>query len=343
MPDVIVLFGGPSPERKVSVASAQHVASVLEEAEAWFWAVDGGIHRIDRAALLAHEKPFEVEFVTRSKAAFPSLEAALDDPGSRKAVFFLALHGTGGEDGTAQQMFEDRRIAFTGPGAEASRKAMDKEWAKKLVSAAGVRIAESIRLPRGDAKAVRDALLGFLRRQGSVVVKPVASGSSVGLYMVHTGADAEATVAGVSGAKEEYLAESFVQGTELTVAIVDGENGARPLPPTEVRVERGGSFDYANKYIASGAREITPAEVPAEMTRSAQEAALAAHKALGCEGYSRTDLICGDRGAVFLEINTLPGLTRRSFVPQQLRAEGTSMRAFLDGQLALARRRRDRR
>jgi D-alanine-D-alanine ligase len=134
-----------------------------------------------------------------------------------------------------------------------------------------------------------------------------------------------------------------VHGTELTVAIVDGDNGPRALPPTEVRVERGGAFDYANKYIASGAREITPAEVPAEMTRSAQQAALAAHKALGCEGYSRTDIICDDRGAVFLEINTLPGLTRRSFVPQQLRAEGTGMRAFLDGQLALARRRRDRR
>jgi len=343
MPDVIVLFGGPSPERKVSVASAQHVASVLEEAEAWFWAVDGGIHRIDRAALLAHEKPFEVEFVTRSKAAFPSLEAALDDPGSRKAVFFLALHGTGGEDGTAQQMFEDRRIAFTGPGAEASRKAMDKEWAKKLVSAAGVRIAGSIRLPRGDAKAVREALLAFLRRQGGVVVKPVASGSSVGLYMVHSGADAERVAAGVAGASEEYLAESFVQGTELTVGIVDSESGPRALPPTEVRVERGKSFDYENKYIGTAAREITPAEVPEETSRSAQQAALAAHRALGCEGYSRTDVICDDRGAVFLEINTLPGLTRRSFVPQQLQAEGTSMRSFLDGQIALARRRRDRR
>jgi D-alanine-D-alanine ligase len=343
MADVIVLFGGPSPERKVSVASAQHVASVLEEAEAWFWAVDGTVHRIDRAALLAHEKPFENEFPPPGRPQFPSLAAALDDPGSCKAVFFLALHGTGGEDGTAQQLFEDRRIAFTGPGAEASRKAMDKEWAKRLVSAAGVRTAGSIRLPRGDAKAVRDALLGFLRQKGGVVVKPVASGSSVGLYMVHSEPDAERAVAGVAGAKEEYLAESFVQGTELTVGIVDGASGPRALPPSEVRMERGKSFDYDNKYIGTAAREITPAEVPEETSRSAQETALAAHRAMGCEGYSRTDVICDDRGAVFLEINTLPGLTRRSFVPQQLQAEGTSMRSFLDGQLALARRRRDRR
>jgi D-alanine-D-alanine ligase len=343
MADVIVLFGGPSPERKVSVASAQHVASVLEEAEAWFWDVDGGIHRVDRAALLAHDKPFENEFPLPGKPRFASLAAALDDPDSRGAVFFLALHGTGGEDGTAQKLFEDRRIAFTGPGAEASRKAMDKEWAKKLVSAAGVRTAEAIRLPRTDARAVREALLAFLRRQGRVVVKPVASGSSVGLYMVHSEADAERTVAGVAFAKEEYLAESFVQGTELTVGIVDGESGPRALPPTEVRMERGKSFDYENKYIGTAAREITPAEVPEETSRSAQETAISAHRALGCEGYSRTDVICDDRGAVFLEINTLPGLTRRSFVPQQLQAEGTSMRTFLDGQIALARKRRGRR
>src|SRR3954466_6070924 len=162
MADVVVLFGGPSPERKVSVASAQHVASVLEEAEAWFWALDGAVHRVDRKALFAHQKPFEVEFPAPAKPAFPSLASALDDPGSRGAVFFLALHGTGGEDGTAQELFEARRIAFTGPDAEASRKAMDKEWAKKLVSAAGVRIAESVRLPRGDANAASAALLEFL-------------------------------------------------------------------------------------------------------------------------------------------------------------------------------------
>src|SRR4051795_6813315 len=105
MAQVIVLFGGPSPERKVSVASAQHVASVLEEAEAWFWAVDGGIHPVDRKALFAHEKPFENEFVPAGRRRFPPLAAALDDGGSRDAVFFLALHGTGGEDGTAQQLF----------------------------------------------------------------------------------------------------------------------------------------------------------------------------------------------------------------------------------------------
>jgi D-alanine-D-alanine ligase len=109
-----------------------------------------------------------------------------------------------------------------------------------------------------------------------------------------------------------------------------------------VRVEAGRAFDYEGKYLGKGTREITPAEVAPAVTRAAQELALAAHRALGCEGYSRTDIIAAAAGPVFLELNTLPGLTRMSFIPQQLAAEGTSMAQFLDGQLAIARARRDR-
>jgi D-alanine-D-alanine ligase len=133
-----------------------------------------------------------------------------------------------------------------------------------------------------------------------------------------------------------------VTGTELTVGVVDDRSGTRALPASEVRVEAGRAFDYEGKYLGKGTREITPAEVAAEVSQAAQRVALAVHRALGCEGYSRTDVICGANGAVFLEINTLPGLTRMSFIPQQLAAEGTAMRAFLEEQIALARRRRDR-
>src|SRR5207245_8905768 len=104
-------------------------------------------------------------------------------------------------------------------------------------------------------------------------------------------------------------------GTELTVGVVDGEQGTRALPASEVRVERGRSFDYAGKYLGKGTREITPAEVPAELSRAAQKVALDAHRALGCEGYSRTDVICGLRGVAFLELHHPPGLTRLPFIP----------------------------
>ncbi len=342
MRDLVVLFGGPSSERKVSVASAQNVASFLEQAEAWFWAPGGEIHAVERAALLGHQRPFEVEFPPGNEPSWPSLQDALDDPRSRGLTFFLALHGTGGEDGTAQKLFEERRIAFTGPGSDASAKAFDKEWAKRIASAAGVPIAESVHLPRGDQATIGSALLGFLGRHGRVVAKPVAGGSSVGLHHLGTVADAQRAAAAIASSNEEYLAEVFVAGPELTVGVVDDGRRSRALPASEVRLEQGRAFDYEGKYLGKGTREITPAEVPAKVSRAAQKVALDAHKALGCEGYSRTDVICSDRGPVFLEINTLPGLTKMSFVPQQLAAEGTSMSDFLEGQIALAKRRRDR-
>jgi D-alanine-D-alanine ligase len=342
MRDLVVLFGGPSSERKVSVASAQNVASVLEQAEAWFWAREGAIHRVERSALLGHQRPFEVEFDPRNEPAWRSLQDALDDPRSRPLTFVLAVHGTGGEDGAAQKLFEQRGIAFTGPGADASAKAFDKEWAKQLAAAAGVRVAEAIHLPRGDEATVGSALLGFLARHGRIVAKPVAGGSSVGLQLIGNVAEAQRAAAAIAAAGEEYLAEAFVSGTELTVGVVDDERGTRALPASEVRVEQGRAFDYDGKYLGRGTREITPAEVPVAVSTAAQRVAIAAHQALGCEGYSRTDVICTPTGPVFLEINTLPGLTRMSFVPQQLAAEQTSMRDFLEGQIALARRRRDR-
>jgi D-alanine-D-alanine ligase len=174
------------------------------------------------------------------------------------------------------------------------------------------------------------------------VAKPVAGGSSVGLQLIGNVAEAQRAAAAIAAAGEEYLAEAFVSGTELTVGVVDDERGTRALPASEVRVEQGRAFDYDGKYLGRGTREITPAEVPAAVSTAAQRVAVAVHQALGCEGYSRTDVICTPTGPVFLEINTLPGLTRMSFVPQQLAAEHTSMSDFLEGQIALARRRRDR-
>src|SRR5919204_399782 len=155
-------------------------------------------------------------------------------------------------------------------------------------------------------------------------------------------ASAQHVAAALDDSGEPYLAEEFVSGAELTVGVVDGPSGTRALPPSEVRLEQGRAFDYEGKYLGKGTREITPAEVPPEVSRAAQDLALAAHRALGCVGYSRTDVISSAKGPVFLELNTLPGLTRASFLPQQLAAEGTSMLSFLEGQLAIARKRRDR-
>jgi D-alanine-D-alanine ligase len=337
--DVTILFGGSSSERRVSVASAQHVSAVLDEAEAWFLAPSGAVHRVPRDELAGFQRPFERDFLPAAAAEFPSVVAAFESQPSR--VYFLALHGGEGEDGTIQRMLEARRIAFTGPGAEASARAFDKEVAKQIASAAGVAIARSVHLSK-DPKVMRHELREMLALYQRVVAKPVAGGSSVGLYHLGASSEVEGAALGIEESGEAYLAEAFISGTELTVGVVDGPPGPRALPPSEVRLEEGRAFDYEGKYLGKGTREITPAEVPPEVGRAAQDMALAAHRALGCLGYSRTDVIAADRGPVFLELNTLPGLTRASFLPQQLAVEGTSMLAFLEGQIAIARDRRDR-
>jgi D-alanine-D-alanine ligase len=337
--DVVILFGGASNERRVSVASGQHVAAVLDGAAAWFLAPSGAVFAVPREELQRFQRPFENDFRPDGPAAFATLLEAVEGAPSR--IYFLALHGGEGEDGTIQRMLEMRRIAFTGPGADASARAFDKEVAKQIASAAGVRIARSVHVSV-DPKVMRQTMREMLHTYGRIVVKPVAGGSSVGLYHVLTDAEVERAARGIEESGEAYLAEEFIAGPELTVGVVDGAKGSRALPPSEVRVEPGRAFDYEGKYLGKGTREITPAEVAPEVSRAAQELALEAHRALGCEGYSRTDVIAAAGGPVFLELNTLPGLTRASFLPQQLAVEGTSMRQFLEGQIELALLRRDR-
>ncbi|GAC1538915.1 MAG: D-alanine--D-alanine ligase [Myxococcales bacterium] len=340
---IAILFGGTSPERRVSVASAQHMLDLLLQVEPctlWFEGPDGAVSFPGADELRTHQRVFETDFVPLAAPAFPSLAAALDgaslDPDA--TAFFLALHGGTGEDGTVQKQLEARAIAFTCSGSLASARAFDKTVAKQLVRDRGVRTAEAIVLPQNDVGRALRALEGLMDLHGRVVAKPVAGGSSVGLYHVRSPDDAARAAEAVARADEVYLAEEFIDGAELTIGVVEN-GGIRALPATEVRMEPGRAFDFDGKYLGKGSIELTPAQVPAEVARAAQALAVASHEALGCEGYTRTDVIVGPRGPVFLEINTLPGLNRGSFIPQPLVAEGTPALSFLRGQLLLARQR----
>jgi D-alanine-D-alanine ligase len=341
-----VLFGGTSGERRVSVASAQNVAGLFASARCLYWAPDGRVIACDRAELLAHERPFEQDFSPRSSAdAFATVDAALDQVRERGPddVVFLALHGGAGEDGTIQRLCEARDLAYTGSDSVASARAFDKSLAKALVRAAGGAVAESAMLPPDDSIAIRAAIEEIVSTHGRAVVKPVADGSSVGLFHVRSMDEARAVADEVSSRRVAYLAEAFVSGPELTVGVAQGEDGvARVLCASEVRLDPGRVFDFEGKYLGKGTIELTPAQQAARGLRAAEALALLAHNALGCEGYTRTDVICSDAGPVFLETNTLPGLTRASFVPQQVAAVGRELGAFLREQLTLAVARRDR-
>ncbi|HEY2510521.1 MAG TPA: ATP-grasp domain-containing protein [Polyangiaceae bacterium] len=334
---IVLLFGGTSDERLVSVASAQNVAATRPDAEPWFLTPEGAVVRAAREALLAHERPFERAFGVEREPEWESLERALD-AAPCDAVFVLALHGGDGENGVVQRALEERGLAFTGSGSLASALAFDKARAKEAVARAGVRTPSALVLAGAEGDVAR-ALQASFGARGRLVVKPVASGSSVSLFHLREAREIEGIARHVAAAGVPFLAEDFVSGVELTIGVVDERAGLAALPPSEVRLEAGAAFDYAGKYLGRGVVEVTPAQVATDVAAAAQEAALAAHRATGCEGYSRTDVIAGEGGVTFLEINTLPGLTKASFVPQQLAASGRTLGGFLERQIEVARRR----
>lgn len=338
--EIGLLFGGPARERLVSVASAQNVATVLAAPRCFYWAPDGPVFELEVPELVAHSRPFEVELVPRRPARWRDVKVALADWSERGLTLFLALHGQMVEDGVLQGWLEERGIPFTGSGSRASRDAFDKVRAREIARAAGLRVAEAAVVDGRDVPRSRARVLDLLERFSRVVLKPVADGSSMGLRFVASHAELDDALSAIKDEAHPYLAEAFVAGTELTVGVIDDDGDLlRALPCSEVRLPAGGAFGYEAKYLGRGAQEITPAEVAPDLAAAAQEAALRAHGALGCEGYSRTDLILDAQGPVFLETNTLPGLTRASFIPQQLAVAGIPIERFLARQLALARRR----
>jgi D-alanine-D-alanine ligase len=172
----------------------------------------------------------------------------------------------------------------------------------------------------------------MLQRHEKLVLKPLIGGSSRGLFFVKHGDP-------IPDISVPYIVEQFIAGRELTVGVLDGV----ALPVIEIEVDPGFEFDYAGKYLGKGTHEICPADIPDAMRDEAQRVAVAAHEGLGCAGCSRTDVIAAADGTVyFIELNTLPGLTTSSLVPQQLRAAGISMREFLEREITSAARRRSR-
>ena len=332
-----ILFGGLNRERLVSVASAQALAATLVDADLWFWAPDDRVYVANRTALAAHERPFEVDLPTQGAAIADGVEAALDLARAEGRVLVIGMHGGAAENGELGALAEARGVAFTGTGAAASRLAFDKAATKVKVAEAGVVSPQSIPVNgAGEVERLADALAAF----GKLVAKPVAEGSSYGLIFVNGEGDLEALKEAAS--REAYLVEPFVAGQEATCGVLEQADGTLlALPPVEI-LPADGAFDYAAKYLAAATKEICPGRFSAEVTAAIQQAAVAAHRAVGAMGYSRSDFIVTDKGPVFLEINTLPGLTKASLYPKALAAQGIGFAEFLAGQIALGVRRAER-
>jgi D-alanine-D-alanine ligase len=320
---ITILFGGSNKERLVSVASAQALHRALPDADLWFWDVRDDVHNVRSEALLGHARPFEDEFVPDDPGV--PLEQALDRAKTEDRVLVLGLHGGRAENGELQAMCELRGIPFTGSGSAASHLAFDKAAAKRFAALAGVTVPPAVSL---------DDIDRAFAAHGRLIAKPARDGSSYGLIFVNATQD---FVAVRDAAKtEDYVIEPFVSGIEATCGVLERPDGTVvALPPVEI-VPAEGRFDYASKYLAQTTQEICPGRFSPHIAARIRDHALRAHRALSCRGYSRTDFIVTGTEPVYLETNTLPGLTAASLYPKALKAHGIGFADFLRDQIALA-------
>jgi D-alanine-D-alanine ligase len=323
---ITILFGGTNKERLVSVASAQALHRALPDADLWFWDVADTVHEVSSENLLNHSRPFEDEFKPGNRGI--QLEPALDKAKAEDRVLVLGLHGGRAENGELQAMCEIRGIPFTGSGSASSHLAFDKVAAKRFAAIAGVKAPAGIALEDIDAA---------FAEHGRLIAKPARDGSSYGLIFVNAQQD---LVAVRNAARhEDYLIEPYIAGVEATCGVLEQSDGSIfSLPPIEI-VPGEGAFDYTAKYLLKSTQEICPGRFSPEITAQLQDRALRAHQALSCSGYSRTDFIVSAKGPIYLETNTLPGLTAASLYPKALKAQGIAFADFLHDQIALATRR----
>lgn len=246
-------------------------------------------------------------------------------------VVFLALHGSYGEDGTVQEQLELLRVPYTGCGPEASRLSFDKVLTKKRCLRAGIPTARFLVLDSAQAPWPADWT-------PPVVLKPVRQGSSVGLQMVDDVSQWESSLAESFRYDTQVLMEEKIIGRETTVGILADQ----PLPIAEVRVKKG-NFDYKNKYTPGAAEHFCPADFSPEVTARIQAAALGAFQAVGGRDYARVDvMVRPDGDPVVLEVNTLPGMTEVSILPEAAAAAGLNYAQLCQRMIDLALARSDR-
>ncbi|MGY8665427.1 D-alanine--D-alanine ligase [Bradyrhizobium sp. UFLA05-109] len=323
---ITILFGGSNRERLVSVASAQALQQALPEADLWFWDVQDNVHVVQSKQLVEHARPFEVEFNPGTRGI--PLEQALDRAKAEDRVLVLALHGGRAENGELQVMCESRGVAFTGSGSASSHLAFDKIAAKQFAALGGVTPPNGIAL-----EDIDEAFAEY----GRLIAKPARDGSSYGLIFVNAKQD---IVAVRNAAKhEEYVIEPYIAGIEATCGVLERPDGSMmSLPPIEI-IPGEGNFDYAAKYLLKSTQEICPGRFSPDVTAALMDQAMRAHRAMSCTGYSRSDFIVSDKGLVYLETNTLPGLTKSSLYPKALKAQGIEFADFLRDLVELAERR----
>lgn len=299
---VVLLAGGLSHERDVSLRSGRRVAEVLRDV-----GVEVAVHDLDAALL----------------------PAMAGDPPS---VVLPLLHGAQGEDGAIRDVLEMLRLPYVGSTPQACRTAFDKPVAKALVSRGGLASPASVVLPHAifrelGAAVVLDTLVARLGLP--LVVKPTRGGSALGCTVVRDASELPSAMVNCFAYGDTALIEEFIAGTEVSVSVIDGDDGPRALPPVEICPD-GEAYDYQARYTAGATEFFVPARLDPAATQAVTDVALAAHRILGLRDLSRTDLIVDEAGqSWFLEVNVAPGMTETSLFPQSVAVGGADLGTVL--------------
>lgn len=345
---IVVLCGGVSTEREISIVSGTGVCRALREKGHRAILLD--VFFGDEYADLMNAFPEEYnidEALSYIKGCNRLLESALANrnrsffgPNVKKLckmadVVFLALHGENGENGKVQAAFDLSRIRYTGSGCISSALCMDKTLTKTVLRAAGIPVPGGFSLRKEELLAEGYVFGDTVHREGNdpaadmtsvvrhglhfpVVVKVACGGSSVGVYIARTEKEYRRALADAFSLENNVLVEEYIEGREFSVGVVDGE----ALPVIEIAPIEG-FYDYKNKYTAGAAVETCPAEIPGELTRKMKQYAEKGYRTLMLDGYGRLDFMMRNNGDMFcLECNTLPGMTPTSLIPQEARAVG---------------------
>ena len=287
---ILVLMGGESTEREVSLRSGKAVADALRQRFE-------NVTELD----LTRETIGEIGKIAPDCA-------------------FIALHGKGGEDGTVQGLLEWMGIPYTGPGTLASALCLDKMMTKKVLTLSGVPTPQFFSIsPDTDPK---EAIGNAIRVLGlPLVLKANCQGSSIGVAILREREGAEETLRELFTYGDQVLAEKFLSGTELTVPVMGNEK-LLVLPPIEI-TSSGKFYDYESKYTPGGSRHIIPARISAEVEKKVKAIAAKAYAETGCRGLARVDMMLDEKGDPFvIEINTSPGMPETSLFPDAARAAG---------------------
>lgn len=340
--NIVVLAGGYSTEREVSLTSGSLIANALMSLGHRVALVDTYLGHPVGGDVAAHFR-CDTQYHHSVSTEVPDLDAlrrqsnngdALIGPGVLELcryadVVFNAMHGGMGEDGRVQSWLDCHGLRYTGTGALGAALSMDKDVTKRLLSGVGIATPHGIAIKAGEC----DAAERILHEVGlPCVLKPATGGSSVGVFMIDGEAQLRAALAACTDADERLIVEQRIVGRELTVGVLNG----RALPPVEI-IPHSGFYDYHNKYQGGCATELCPAPLTDEQTARLQDITLRGFDALHLTAYARFDYIMDENGKMWcLEANALPGMTPTSLLPQMAAAVGMSYEELCEAIVQMA-------